>query len=117
MVLTGFAWFASALTDAHQAILFTVGLVVREIYLIGVGYVVVTFPSGRLRTTLERVLIWSAVALLTVVEVVVLLFYSPERCRLCPPSNLLAIAPNNTVANLLTQLQRLSGLTLIVNPA
>ncbi len=48
MVLTGFAWFASFLTDAHQSLLFTVGTAVQSVYLVGFVYLVLTFPSGRL---------------------------------------------------------------------
>ena len=115
MVLTGFAWFASFLTDAHQEGAFTVGLAVQELYLIGVGYVIVTFPSGRLRTTLERVLILSATALLTVVQLVWVLSWNGDACDagpLCPPPDALGIAPNADLANAVSQLQRVGGLSL-----
>jgi signal transduction histidine kinase len=113
MVLTGFAWFASFLTDAHDPGLYTVGEGVQDLYLVGVGYVIVTFPSGRLRTTLERFLIWSAFALVGVIQWVWLLF-SPatERCDLCAPSTVVTIAHDNGLANALSQFQRLAGLTL-----
>jgi signal transduction histidine kinase len=115
MVLTGFAWFASFLTDAHQEGWFTVGLAVQELYLIGVGYVIVTFPSGRLRTTLERVLIFSATALLTVVQLAWVLTWNGDACDAgprCPPADALGIAPNADVANALSQVQRIGGLIL-----
>ena len=115
MVLTGFAWFASFLTDAHQEALFTAGLAVQDVYLIGVGYVIVTFPSGRLRTTLERVLIFSATALLTVVQLAWVLCWNGDQCDagpLCPPANGLGVSPNADVANALSQLQRIGGLIL-----
>jgi signal transduction histidine kinase len=112
MVFTGFAWFASFLTDAHQPGLYAVGLAVQELYLLGVAYVIITFSSGRLRTTLERLLILGAAVLLTVVQWVLLLFWAPERCPQCPPANVLAVAPDAGVANALSQLQRIAGLTL-----
>ena len=115
MVLTGFAWFASFLTDAHQEVLFTGGLAVQDVYLIGVGYVIVTFPSGRLRTMLERVLIFSATALLTVVQLAWVLMWNGDACDAgprCAPENALGIAPNADVANALSQVQRVGGLIL-----
>ena len=74
MVITGFAWFASFLTDAHQSLPFTIGTAVQSVYLVGFVYLVLAFPSGRLRTGLERLLIWSGVAVVTVVPVASLLF-------------------------------------------
>ena len=113
MVFTGFAWFASFLTDAHQPLLFTVGTAIQCVYLVGIGYLVVTFPSGRLQTTLERLLIWSAIALVTVAPFTSLLF-SDSRSVLCPgcPANVFAVARNDAVANGLSQLERLGGVVV-----
>jgi signal transduction histidine kinase len=112
MILTGFAWFASFLTDAHTALPFTIGVLVQETFLIGVGYVVITFPSGKLRTTFEVFLIGSAVALLTVVQLVTMLFWHPDVCRLCPPQNLLAIANDGRFEQVVTQAQRIGGVAV-----
>jgi len=54
MVFIGFAWFATFLTDAHDAVLFTVGYAVQSVYLVGFAYLVVSFPSGRLTGRLRR---------------------------------------------------------------
>ena len=115
MVFTGFAWFATFLADAHDAGVYAVGLALQVVYLIGVGYVIVTFPTGRLRTTFERTLILSATVLLTVVQWVWLLSWPGDGCDAgaqCPPSNIAGIALDGGLANALSQLQRLGGLTL-----
>ena len=38
MIFIGFAWFAAFLTDAHDALLFTVGTAVQSVYLVGFVY-------------------------------------------------------------------------------
>jgi hypothetical protein len=52
--LFGFAWFVTFLTDAHDAVLFTVGYAVQSVCLVGFAYLVVSFPSGRLTGRLRR---------------------------------------------------------------
>jgi signal transduction histidine kinase len=115
MVLTGFAWFASFLNDAHQSVLFSIGTAVQSVYLVGFVYLVLTFPSGRLRTRLDRVLIWSGAALVTLVALVSLLF-SNSRAVLCDgcPGNAFQVARDDALANALAQLERIGGVMVVV---
>ena len=110
MVLTGFAWFASFLTDSHQSLLFSIGTAVQSVYLVGLVYLVLAFPSGRLQTGLERLLIRSGVALVTVVSVASLLFSDSHAvlCQACP-GNALEVARDDGLANALTQLERIGA--------
>ncbi len=48
MVFTGFAWFAGHLAWSSVPALFTAGTLVEALHLLGVGYLLLTFPSGRL---------------------------------------------------------------------
>ncbi len=48
MVFTGFAWFAGLLVDASPAWLNTIGLAVQSVWVIGLVYLLLAFPSGRL---------------------------------------------------------------------
>ena len=52
MVLTGFAWFASILQDAHEPVLFTIGEVVQVVYLAGFLYLILVVS---VRTAARRV--------------------------------------------------------------
>jgi signal transduction histidine kinase len=115
MVLTGFAWFASFLTDAHQSLLFSVGTAVQSVYLVGFVYLVLTFPSGRLQTPLERVLIWSGAGLVTVVALLSLLFSDSGAviCSACP-ANALEITRDDALASGLAQVERIGGATIVV---
>src|SRR5215469_15537403 len=68
MIFIGFAWFATFLTDASNPLLFTVGTAVQAVYLVGFVYLILSFPSGRLRGWLEHGLFWSVVAVAIVVH-------------------------------------------------
>jgi signal transduction histidine kinase len=113
MVFTGFAWFASFLTDAHQPLPFTVGTAVQACYLAGFGYLILSFPSGRLNTPMERIVIWSAITLATVVQLAAL-WFSDSRAVLCDgcPRNVLEVVRNDALANGFAQLGRIGGAVL-----
>ena len=53
MVFIGFAWFVTFLADSNNSLVFTVGTVLEDLYLLGFVYLVLSFPSGRLRGKLE----------------------------------------------------------------
>jgi len=115
MVFTGFAWFASLLMLAHDEALFTIGFALQVAYIAGFTYVVVSFPSGRLQTVAERVVIGAAVFLVVFIQFEALLFTDSRaiECSICP-SNALEIARNDTIANGLHQFQRGAGVLVIV---
>src|SRR5205823_4970555 len=115
MVLTGFAWFASFLTDAHQSLLFSVGTAVQSVYLLGFVYLVLAFPSGRLQTRLERLLIWSGTVLVTVVALVSMLFSDSAAvlCSACP-GNALEVTRDDALASGLLQVERIGGATIVL---
>src|SRR5262249_23252104 len=55
MVFIGFAWFATFVADASSSLVFTVGKALESVYLLGFVYLVLSFPTGRLRSRLDRV--------------------------------------------------------------
>src|SRR6266550_284587 len=61
MIFIGFAWFATFLADAGSSLVFTFGKALESVYLLGFVYLVLSFPTGRLRSKLERALIAAAV--------------------------------------------------------
>jgi signal transduction histidine kinase len=115
MVFIGFAWFATFLTDAHDPSLFTLGTALQSVYLVGFLYLILSFPSGRLRDRVDRALLAGAIALVTVVEWVALLF-SDSDAMLCSgcPRNVVLLERNDALANAILQGQRLSGVVLAV---
>jgi signal transduction histidine kinase len=113
MVFTGFAWFATFLTDAHVRWLFTVGTALESVYLVGFVFIVLSFPTGRLRGRLDRALIWAAVGLVSVVEIVSLLF-TDSRAVLCSgcPGNVFEVSRDDGLANGILEGQRVTGALL-----
>ena len=114
MVFIGFAWFVTYLADSDDPVLFTLGTALENIYLLGFVYLVLSFPSGRLRGRVERVLLVCAVVLTTVVEFAYLLFAdSTVFCSGCP-ANELQVARHNGLGEAILQGQRVAGLAFSV---
>ena len=113
MIFTGFAWFATFLTDAHAPWVFTLGTAIQSVYLVGFAYLILSFPTGRLRGPLDRIVIAAAIGLVTVVEVVSLLFSDSGAvlCSECPP-NVLLVERDDGLADGILQLQRVAGVVL-----
>jgi signal transduction histidine kinase len=57
MMAVGFAWFLSGLTQSDTAWVYTLGTYVAPLYLVLVGQMLLSFPSGRLEGTAARMLI------------------------------------------------------------
>ena len=114
MVLTAFGFFASQLTEASPAWMYTIGTAVQYAWVIGFLYLLLTFPSGRLSGRLDRWLMGVIVALLGL-PVLAMLDGNKAglRCSDCP-DNLIQIVHNNQEALNLLNLQRLVGSILLV---
>jgi signal transduction histidine kinase len=114
LVFTGFAWFASMLADAHNPVLFTAGEVVYPFYYAGFLYLILSFPSGRLRGRLDRALMVATIGLVVVVNTAVLLFADPQMlCRNCP-ANLLEVGRQDAVMMGLIYLVRIGAVAVAV---
>jgi signal transduction histidine kinase len=115
MVCIGFAWFVTFLADANESLLFTLGTVLEDLYLLGFVYLILSFPSGRLRSKVDLGLFTAAVAIGTVVELAWLLF-AESRSQICSdcPDNALEITRNDGLANGILQGQRTLGVVLSV---
>jgi signal transduction histidine kinase len=115
MVFIGFAWFATFLADAGSSLVFTLGKVLESVYLLGFVYLVLSFPTGRLRGKVDRGLIAAAVAIVTLVELAWLLF-ADSRSQICSdcPENAFEITRNDGLAEGILQGQRSVGVVLSV---
>ena len=112
LVFTGFAWFASMLSDAHNPVLFTAGEVVYPFFYAGFLYLILSFPSGRLRGRLDRALVVVTIVLVAVINPAGLLFTAPQMlCRNCP-ANLLEVARQDTAMMGATYLVRIGAIAV-----
>jgi signal transduction histidine kinase len=115
MVLTGFAWFAAQLIEASAPWLNTIGLAVQSVWIIGLVYLLLSFPSGRLRDRLDRVLITSGVALGVGLQLLAMLYGNKAGLH-CPgcANNLLQVVNDNHKARGWINLRNLLAIPLIV---
>ena len=115
MVLTGFAWFAIQLIEASPAWLNTIGLAVQAVWIVGLVWMLLSFPSGRLTRRLDRCLVAIGVFAGLGLQLLAMLDGNKAGLR-CPgcANNLLQIAHDNEKALGLLNLQRLVGAVLIV---
>jgi signal transduction histidine kinase len=112
LVFTGFAWFASMLSDAHNPVLFTAGEVVYPFFYAGFLYLILSFPSGRLRGRLDRALVVVTIGLVAVINPAGLLFTDSQMlCRNCP-ANLLEVARQDTPMMGATYLVRVGAIAV-----
>jgi signal transduction histidine kinase len=115
MVFTGFAWFAAQLNEASPPGLYTIGTAVQSVWGVGLIYLLLSFPSGRLPSRLDRWVVGIAVMLVLGFQVVAM-FYGNRSGLRCPecPTNLLQVVNDNRQALAWLNLQRLLGAVLIV---
>jgi signal transduction histidine kinase len=113
MVFVGFAVFAVYLADANDSLVFTIGTSVEDVYLVAFVYLVLAFPTGRLRTRADRLQIAFGILLAVVVEIAWMLFADSREviCSDCPP-NAFEVVRRDGLANGLLQGQRIGGVVL-----
>jgi len=113
LIFQGFAWFGSMLPSSQNPVLFTFGQFVYPWQYASGLYLVLSFPSGRLRGGLDRVLVAIAVFLVTVGSLIWLLFADAHR-MMCPscPANLLEVTRNDAVAAGVYHVFRFSGIVI-----
>ncbi|MBV9465289.1 MAG: hypothetical protein JO169_04165, partial [Solirubrobacterales bacterium] len=114
MVLTGFAWFAAQLVEARPAWLNTIGLAIQSVWIVGLVWLLLSFPSGRLKGRLDRWLVGASAVIALGLELVAMLYGNKTGLR-CPncATNLIQLVHDNHKAKGWLGLQRLLGAVLI----
>jgi signal transduction histidine kinase len=115
MVLTGFAWFAAQLVEATPAWLNTIGLAVQSVWIVGLIYLLLSFPSGRLPGRLDRALVTVGTVAAVGLQLLAMLYGNKAGLH-CPgcSNNLLQIVHDNHKALAWRALQFLVGGLLFV---
>jgi signal transduction histidine kinase len=83
MIATGFLRFAAALDWSQDPLFFSIGLSLEPAYLVGLAYVLLAFPGGRLVSLVERLLFGVFVAAGGPLHVAWLMFEVHDRHVLC----------------------------------
>jgi hypothetical protein len=115
MIFTGFAWFTALLVDATPPWLNTIGLAVQSVWVVGLVYLLLAFPSGRLPGRLDRWLVGGGLVAGVGLQLLAMLYGNKAGLR-CPgcANNLLQVVHDNHKAQGWLGLQRLIGAVLIV---
>jgi signal transduction histidine kinase len=114
MLLTGFAWFAAQLIEGTPPWMNTIGLAVQSVWIIGLVWLLLSFPSGRLPARLDRWLVAATAAVALGVQLLAMLYGNKAGLH-CPgcANNLLQVVHDNHTALAWRGLQFLLGAALI----
>jgi signal transduction histidine kinase len=69
LVALGFGWFLTTLAESGNDVLYSVGRVAGWAVEVGLVYLVLSFPTGRLTQRLDRALVWTAALVVAVLYV------------------------------------------------
>jgi signal transduction histidine kinase len=96
MIATAFAWYGAVAGVTQPSLLWTVGQVLSNLFVATAIHLLLAFPSGRLETTADRVLVAVAYFATTVLWLPAVLFTDPTEfgCGADCPENLLLIDGN-----------------------
>jgi DNA-binding NarL/FixJ family response regulator/signal transduction histidine kinase len=86
MVLTAFAWYFAILERTDVPLLFSIGLLLANLFVVTAVHLVLAFPTGRLETTFDRRLVGFGYAVVTIgfVPFVLTTGSNPYGCTSCP---------------------------------
>jgi signal transduction histidine kinase len=102
MTAVGFAYFPAMLTAAGNDVVFSIGLLLSNVFLVVTLHMVLAFPTGRLATTGLRRLVAAAYAAAVVLQLGYMLF-TPDVCPDCSPAvpkNVLAVTGSSTLSDI-----------------
>ena len=98
LVATGFAWIAGTLTTANNAWVFTLGFAVNSLAFGFLAHLLLAYPSGRLRSRVDRTLVALTYAVVTVPAFVLLLVGETDRiCSGGCPESTIVVASSPAV--------------------
>jgi signal transduction histidine kinase len=86
MVLTAFAWYIGILERTDVPVLFSIGVLLENLFVVTAIHLVLAFPTGRLRSTFDRWLVGVGYAVVTIgfLPFVLTLETGPWGCTSCP---------------------------------
>jgi signal transduction histidine kinase len=110
----GFVWMLTALTEANDAWVYTLGIYVGSLYLALIGHTLLSFPSGRLETTRARVLVALAYLNVFLVQIPFLLLGGDLSDEAHAPDNAWALTDSPDSAQVFSSVFELVGVALTV---
>ena len=117
MILAGIAWLATGLFSANVPVVFIAGALVGVVSYGFLVHMLIAFPTGLIRSRLERIVVVAGYLVVTVGQVPPFLFMDTEvdaECINCPPNPLLVHADNGLADALFGVQAALGSVVLIV---
>jgi PAS domain S-box-containing protein len=112
LVAVGFVWFVGAFNDANGSIPFTVSVALSSVFLAVFIHLLVAYPSGRLGSVVERVVVGSAYAVSVIANVSTMLFDpDPAKCAKCP-DNAFLVTDDATLRGILSAVWNVAGVAI-----
>jgi len=114
MTAIGFTWFFRALESSNSSVVFTIGALGLTVPFAILIHLLVTFPSGRLETRVQRLLVAVGYFVTIVMQAAWVLFADPARegCDGCP-NNALQIGGHEGLGEAIGSAQGLIAIPLI----
>ena len=112
MVLVGFTWFINAVTASNSPWPFTVVSSSGTIFLAIFIHLLVAYPSGRLETRFEKIVVWTGYVTALSARTILLLVSQKPVCNGCPRDTIV-LWGNDTVAGALTVVFDLMGFAIM----
>src|SRR3954454_14122150 len=109
MTAVGFAWFIGGMTEAHDAVVYTVGTYVGPLYLVLVVQMLLSFPTGRLDAGPPRWIVTSAYVTAFVLTLPVYLLDGDMHAPDGAPDNAFAVLHAPGVADAIDVITSLIG--------
>jgi signal transduction histidine kinase len=106
MTAVGFTWFFQGLQASNDSVVFAIGTVFATLPYAILIHLLLSFPSGRLQTRSQRLIVAAAYLITTVLQLVWVLFTDPEKvdCGGCPQNPIL-IAGHQGLADAVSAIQ------------
>jgi signal transduction histidine kinase len=98
MAAAGFVWFTSGASASNDALVHTFGIALDGLFPAVVAHLLLAFPTGRLETRAERLVVAGAYLTVTVLQLPGLLFEDD-------PLNLLTVEPDQRLSDILDAAQ------------
>ncbi|HYI38427.1 MAG TPA: histidine kinase, partial [Thermoleophilaceae bacterium] len=85
MTFTGFSWFAAACVASDDAVVFSLAILLSNVFAAALMHLLLSFPDGELHSRGDRITVWAAYLLTTVLVVPLYLLADPiDYCSNCP---------------------------------
>jgi PAS domain S-box-containing protein len=113
MTLIGFTWLAASLADANSSLLHSIGAAIGSVPFVFFAWLVLAYPSGRLHSRVDRVIVALTAVIAFVLVPAHLLFAERPFCGDCPQSAFL-ISDEPTVTDALDVLMQGVGFAVTI---